>query len=229
MQQFDPLTNGFTNYIALINSIDHWVFLKNMPKNRDCVLDIGCGSGLLTNVLRKHFKKAIGIDVSSEMIQVAKNTCKNCEFICSDANKLNFPDAYFDMVVSQHTFHHLDREKASNEVKRVLKKGGVCVIVDPSRENRKFIKKIKRLIYRILYAKTKLRIMYGSKIAKACWEYSDGPEWRKHREEDKKTEFSKQDTRDFYTRMFSGCKIKTINYHVDAVIWKKESRDLAVV
>jgi SAM-dependent methyltransferase len=64
--QFDSVAEGFTDYIALINSMDHWIFLKNIPKSRERVLDIGCGGGLLSGKLRTYFQEVIGIDISEQ-------------------------------------------------------------------------------------------------------------------------------------------------------------------
>lgn len=221
MEQFDLIASDFTNYISLINSIDHWVFLKNMSQGCGRLLDIGCGSGLLTSKFVPHFSETIGIDISSEMIEIAKKQYLKTKFMVMDGNTLEFPDEYFDMVVSQHTFHHLQREKAVNEVKRVLKKNGVAVIMDPVNLRDGLRKSLMKIIYRNVYSKVKLELLYGKKVADKCWECSEGPIWREHREEDKKVELSVDESRKLYSELMPGSKFFLTNYKVYTMVWKK--------
>jgi SAM-dependent methyltransferase len=49
-----------------------------------------------------------------------------------DAEDLKFPNEYFDLIFGNSVLHHLDNlERASKELKRVLKKGGKGVFLDP--------------------------------------------------------------------------------------------------
>jgi ubiquinone/menaquinone biosynthesis C-methylase UbiE len=105
------------------------------------VLDIGCGTGILTRQLAKVLDgsidaQAIGIDAAAKMIAVAQRKAAglaNLRFETALAENLPFADASFDAAVSTFFYHHIDRDLKNSslaELRRVLKPGGIAVIVD---------------------------------------------------------------------------------------------------
>jgi|GEM_PF-156555 len=104
------------------------------------VLDVGCGTGLLTEQLASHQQQAevIGIDASGPMIARASR-CRqtgNCRFQQALGEDLPFADASFDLVTSALFFHHVDRElklRSLQEIARVLKPGGILLVADMDR------------------------------------------------------------------------------------------------
>ncbi|NWJ46000.1 MAG: class I SAM-dependent methyltransferase [Chloroflexi bacterium] len=104
------------------------------------VLDLGCGPGSLTLKAKAHVGKTgkvFGIDAAPEMIELARKKAaeKGVEvgFQVSYAQELPFADATFDVVISRLVFHHLPgdlKRQALNEIQRVLKPGGRCLVVD---------------------------------------------------------------------------------------------------
>jgi len=91
------------------------------------ILDLGCGNGNLTAYIKNKGLNVIGVDVSQELLNIAKKKCK-AEFIKADMTKLPFNNDYFDNILVIASFHHLEdnesRIKALNEIKRVLKPSG---------------------------------------------------------------------------------------------------------
>lgn len=65
----------------------------------------------------------------------SKGTCPEFQFLLMDANHLEFPDGSFDAVVGEAILHHLDFERAVQEVRRVLKTGGFCFFAEPMGRN----------------------------------------------------------------------------------------------
>ena len=104
------------------------------------VLDLGCGTGVLTRAIgdKLDAKKggvSIGIDAAAKMITVArkKREAETCRFEVAAAEKLPFEDGSFDAVVSSMFFHHLPldlKKKSLGEARRVLKPGGKLVVAD---------------------------------------------------------------------------------------------------
>ena len=96
-------------------------------------LDLGCGTGWNLSVLQrmKYKRKGIGIDISNGMLRYAKE--KKFEVLRGDAQVLPFRDGTFNGVLAKGVLHHLpDVEQAVSEISRVLKSGGVAVMVDPN-------------------------------------------------------------------------------------------------
>lgn len=89
------------------------------------LLDLGCGPGYVSAAAAERGTEPIGLDFSSEMISIAKNTYPQIEFRQGDAQQLPFPQASFDRVVANFALLHLAKpERAMSEAARVLKSGG---------------------------------------------------------------------------------------------------------
>ncbi len=103
------------------------------------ILEIGTGQGLGAIFLAGKLKDSrfVAIDYERDMVNAAVNNVENSglqERIRAewgDAVSLNFKDNSFDAVVAITVLHHVPGyEKAIAEVARVLKRGGICMIVD---------------------------------------------------------------------------------------------------
>lgn len=98
------------------------------PGKNDAILEIGCNRGELVEELRKYGSSVVGVDVNSEAIK--SSGAKGLRVM--SAEKMEFPDKVFDKIVSSHTIEHiLDIKKTFQEIERILKTGGVCVLVYP--------------------------------------------------------------------------------------------------
>jgi ubiquinone/menaquinone biosynthesis C-methylase UbiE len=94
------------------------------------ILDLGAGTGAVSNYLLYNLlsdTRIVALDVCAEMLQ------KNCEQrilkILSSAEKMPFIDNSFDVIVSRQCMHYIDDlNKAIDEIKRVLKCGGIFVL-----------------------------------------------------------------------------------------------------
>jgi SAM-dependent methyltransferase len=102
-------------------------------RGRDAALEIGCGPGRLMRPLATHFTEIHGVDVSDEMIRLAKERLRNTPnaypAVTSGSDLSQFPDEKFDFVYSFAVFQHIpSREVVFNylrEARRVLKTGGI--------------------------------------------------------------------------------------------------------
>jgi acetyltransferase-like isoleucine patch superfamily enzyme len=102
----------------------------------DKVLDIGCGDGYVTNILRKKCKQIIGIDYSDEAICEARKLYSIDELFQMNSTNIQFDEASFDKVLCLEVLEHLtvlQAKKTLSEVYRVLKPGGMLVGSTPLR------------------------------------------------------------------------------------------------
>ena len=103
------------------------------------VLDLGCGTGILTLLVKKSQPSAevTGIDIDPHILSIAKEKAAQARvqinFDLGTAFNLPYADNFFDRVVSSLVFHHLTREnkvRALKEILRVLKTNGEIHIAD---------------------------------------------------------------------------------------------------
>jgi ubiquinone/menaquinone biosynthesis C-methylase UbiE len=102
----------------------------------DRVLDVGCGTGYLLQILGRRYPDAqqlCGIDAAPQMIATASSFAGDdrLSFTVGVAEELGYPDGTFDLVVSTTSFDHWADQKAGLvECARVLRPGGHLVLVD---------------------------------------------------------------------------------------------------
>ncbi|MDE0225277.1 MAG: class I SAM-dependent methyltransferase [Gammaproteobacteria bacterium] len=91
------------------------------------VLDIGCGAGVpVTQSLAKRFV-VTGVDVSKEMVRLARANVPNANFVRSDIMSVEFDDSTFDAAVAFFSLFHIPREDHPRLFRRIrdwLKPGG---------------------------------------------------------------------------------------------------------
>lgn len=120
--------NNFSNHRKV------YLFARQFAKNRD-VLDVGCGTGYGTAILAEVARSVIGIDNSRSAIGLASRRYKFVIFRQMNAENLEFPSDRFDFVLSSENFEHLqDQRKHLQELKRVVRTGGICLIATPNPE-----------------------------------------------------------------------------------------------
>jgi 2-polyprenyl-3-methyl-5-hydroxy-6-metoxy-1,4-benzoquinol methylase len=101
------------------------------------VLELGCGTGYFTRELALSGADVIAIDVSPDLLEIARANCSasNVRFQIRNAYALSYPDAMFDSVVGSSVLHHLEIEAAVREIYRVLKPGGTMYFTEPNMLN----------------------------------------------------------------------------------------------
>lgn len=102
--------------------------LEFVPKNENqSILDLGCGTGILTSQLANFAGTLIGVDSSENMIEMAQKQYPNIKFMVCDALALPF-EKQFDVVFSNAVFHWItDHNALLNNIYKVLKPNGILV------------------------------------------------------------------------------------------------------
>jgi 2-polyprenyl-3-methyl-5-hydroxy-6-metoxy-1,4-benzoquinol methylase len=101
------------------------------------VLELGCGTGYLTRELVCSGADIVAIDVSPELLEIAKANCSasNVQYQIQNAYALSYPEGAFDSVVGSSVLHHLEVEKALRDIYRVLRPGGTIYFTEPNMLN----------------------------------------------------------------------------------------------
>lgn len=120
-QRYDELRDSGDLYPAFVD-----VLVREADLRGRRVLDVGCGTGRLAAALaERHSSKVWGIDVSPEMLEVARGRVpEGVGLKLGTAEDLAFKDQWFERVVMTLVVQHLDRPKAFSEIFRVLQRGG---------------------------------------------------------------------------------------------------------
>ena len=99
----------------------------------DQVLDLACGTGDLVFAAAPHVRRAVGLDVTHRMLQLARARGR-APLVTGDMVALPFPDASFDVVTTGYGLRNVpDLEQALREVYRVLADGGRLLSLDFNR------------------------------------------------------------------------------------------------
>jgi ubiquinone/menaquinone biosynthesis C-methylase UbiE len=96
------------------------------------ILDVGCGLGMYVKKMRDFSQEVYGVDVDPEKVAEASRALPNIQL--ASAEKLPFPDGFFDVVLLHEVIEHVeDDRQAIREAHRVIKRGGRIVIFAPNR------------------------------------------------------------------------------------------------
>lgn len=126
-------------YSITINATNKFKELVFQVCNRRNLLEYGCGTGSSSLEWINHGANLTGIDISHEGIRKAKAKVISCgqkaQFYVMNAEKTDFDNEYFDIVVGSAILHHLDLNKSYAELSRILNPNGRAVFLEPLGKN----------------------------------------------------------------------------------------------
>jgi ubiquinone/menaquinone biosynthesis C-methylase UbiE len=129
-------------------SVMHRLLLRDLGRQMPgwkTLLDIGTGTGRMAMLAAGSGKDRLvtGIDISEEMLAKCRQNVREAglekmvKVVHASGETIPFPDEHFDAVVSYASLHHWENPVGVlDEIHRVLRKGGVCIIRDGFRFQR---------------------------------------------------------------------------------------------
>ncbi|MCF7906545.1 class I SAM-dependent methyltransferase [Patescibacteria group bacterium] len=105
-------------------------FFDLIPKNAK-ILDVGCGVGVDSGFVNSKGFEVIGLDLSKEMLNLARQKFPQIDFREQDIRKLDFPPESFDGIIASCSLIHIPKQDVPTLIEKfqqILKKDGVIYI-----------------------------------------------------------------------------------------------------
>jgi 2-polyprenyl-3-methyl-5-hydroxy-6-metoxy-1,4-benzoquinol methylase len=105
------------------------------------VLEIGCGTGLFTELFASTGVNLVAVDISKDLLNIARNRklpVDRVRFIEARFEELE-TNGYFDAVIGSSILHHLEVKKSLAKIFGLLKHGGVLCLAEPNMLNPQII------------------------------------------------------------------------------------------
>jgi len=134
-EQFDRQSATFGTMTGHYEALD-LIIKRAQATDKDTVLDVACGPGIVACAFAKQVAHVHGIDLVPAMIERAKESQKaqglaNMSWDIGNVNPLPMPHCHYSIVVSRFAFHHFtDPSTVLHEMTRVVKWEGRVVVVD---------------------------------------------------------------------------------------------------
>jgi trans-aconitate methyltransferase len=134
------------------------------PQSGEVILDLGCGTGHLTKSIAESGARVIGTDSSASMIESARETYPDIEFLVADARTYTAPET-FDAIFSNATLHWIpEAEQVVQCIATSLKPGGRLVLEMGGKGNIAHIQQACERYLRVLAPDSKLFDWYFPSI-----------------------------------------------------------------
>lgn len=102
-----------------------------IPKDVNSILDVGCGDGVIVNVIAGKYEKIVGLDLSTEALKYVKT-----EHVHGSSDNIPFPDDSFDLVITCDTLEHLPLNSYKPTLEELFRVSKKYVLVNtPYNEN----------------------------------------------------------------------------------------------
>lgn len=136
MEVKERFSNRVDNYVKYRphypNEVYTYLSEKKIITALSVIADIGCGTGISSEVFLKNGHSVIGIEPNENMLNAARNLFENYPAftpVLSSAEETTLADNSIDLIVCAQAFHWFDKEKTRSEFKRILKPGGKVALL----------------------------------------------------------------------------------------------------
>lgn len=124
--------------------------LNNGIGNNSVVCDVGSGTGIFSRLLVEHVHELIAVEPNDEMREYAEKDLggfSNFKSVSATAENTTLENQSVDAIVAAQAFHWFNHEKCKTEFNRILKPGGIVVLIWNNRfSNTEFLKEYDNLL-----------------------------------------------------------------------------------
>ena len=162
---FDDISSSydFLNHFLSLGIDIYWrkKFIRKLNiKTNNIILDVACGTGDISFEIEKKYSTIVtGLDISPNMIKIAKNKSKKrglnkINFIVGDAEDLPMENNSIDKITISYGFRNISNyDKALSEFYRVLKPGGKLGILEFSSPHSKIVGSLFKIYFHYILPK----------------------------------------------------------------------------
>ncbi len=111
-----------------------WILRLLAPHPGSRLADVACGAGFLLQEAQRYGLELYGVDLSPEAVKLARRNALGANISVGDGEALPWESDHFDYVVCLGSLeHYLHPERGLQEIRRVLKPGGIACLMLPNR------------------------------------------------------------------------------------------------
>jgi ubiquinone/menaquinone biosynthesis C-methylase UbiE len=115
------------------NAAYHQYLMRHVPTDGSDALDIGCGTGEFARQLARRCRHVVAIDLSPNMIRVARERSadfSNIDYRVAEVTTLDLGDSRYDCIASIAALHHVSAPALLPRLAAAVRPGGVLLILD---------------------------------------------------------------------------------------------------
>lgn len=105
--------------------------VRGLPKEAK-ILEVGAGTGIQTVELLKKHRDVTGIDISPDLLEIARKRAPLATYAVMDAHSPSFAPESFDAILGVSILHHLAWERALSSYFSLLRPGGIIRFSEPN-------------------------------------------------------------------------------------------------
>ena len=125
---FTRFLPSFVPLRSMLSHIKQYQFAAEHLEKESRVLDVACGVGYGSEILRLHGNNVVGVDINPDNIEFARKNYPDNSYSVGDAEDLAYPDRSFDAIVSIQTIEHLNHpNRAMKGFKRLIRSEGFLI------------------------------------------------------------------------------------------------------
>ena len=143
IKSYDKTAEEYFRVVSKFELFPELFEFIDLVKPNGRVLDLGCGPGHHSCFFSKKGFDVIGVDLSENMISIARKTSPKVNFEVMDISKLNFSSSCFDGIWASASLLHIPKKEIHAVLKKLydqLKTGGILYLSLKNGDSEAFIK-----------------------------------------------------------------------------------------